>query len=181
MPEPRSSPVLHEDAGLTWALRLSVVAVVLLSSVGCDQMTKSLAQQQLAASPPISLLNDLVRLELASNRGAFLSLGESLPGAVRYLLFVGIVSAALAAMIAFALRLRGADPGHLVAFSLLAGGGIGNLIDRVLHDGAVVDFVSIGIGPLRTGIFNLADAAISLGILLLLLPWRRSSIFSFLA
>jgi signal peptidase II len=56
-----------------------------------------------------------------------------------------------------------------IALSLLAGGGIGNLIDRIANDGAVTDFVRIGIGPLRTGIFNLADVAIVVGVLVLAL------------
>jgi signal peptidase II len=159
-------------------LRSTLVFCVLLSCVGCDQAAKRLAQQSLASSPPIFLFNGTVRLELAENRGAFLSLGEGLPEAARYLLFVVLVSGALTLTLAFTLRLRGATAVQLVALSLLTGGGLGNLIDRLVHDGAVVDFVSVGIGPLRTGIFNVADAAITLGVLLLLIPWRRSSIFS---
>ena len=163
--------------GMSRALRLSLVAAVLLCSVGCDQIVKKFARASLAASPPVSLLNDFVRLELAQNRGAFLSLGESLPVAARYLLFVVLVGSALGLTLAFTLRLQGAAPVQLVALSLLTGGGFGNLIDRLIHHGAVVDFVSIGVGPLRTGIFNVADAAITLGVLLLLIPWRRSSIY----
>jgi signal peptidase II len=166
------------NGGMTRALRLTLVAAVLLCSVGCDQVAKRLARASLASSPPVSLLDDLVRFELAQNRGAFLSLGEGLPSLARYLLFVVLVGGALVLTLVFTLRLRGANPIQLVALSLLTGGGLGNLIDRLIHDGAVVDFVSIGIGPLRTGIFNVADAAISLGVLLLLIPWRRSSIFS---
>jgi signal peptidase II len=172
------APALLPARGMTRALRLTLVAGVLLCSVGCDQVAKTFARASLASSPPVSLLDDCVRFELAQNRGAFLSLGEGLPGAARYLLFVVLVGGALALTLAFTLRLRGANPVQLVALSLLTGGGLGNLIDRLLHDGAVVDFVSIGIGPLRTGIFNVADAAITLGVLLLLIPWRRSSIFA---
>jgi signal peptidase II len=172
-----SSPARPGD-GMTRALRLTLVAGVLLCSVGCDQVAKTIARASLAASPPISLLNDFVRLEFAQNRGAFLSLGEGLPDAARYLLFVVLVGGALALTLAFTLRLQGAAPMQLVALSLLTGGGLGNLIDRLIHDGAVVDFVSLGVGPLRTGIFNVADAAITLGVLLLLVPWRRSSIFA---
>jgi signal peptidase II len=174
-------PTTLPARGMTRALRLTLVAGVLLWSVGCDQVAKTLARASLAASPPVSLLDDCIRFELAQNRGAFLSLGEGLPGLARYLLFVVVVGGALALTLVFTLRLRGANPVQLVALSLLTGGGIGNLIDRLIHDGAVVDFVSVGIGPLRTGIFNVADAAITLGVLLLLIPWRRSSIFGSLS
>lgn len=172
------APPLLPASGMTRALRLTLVAGVLLCSVGCDQVVKRLARASLAASPPVSLLDDCVRFELAQNRGAFLSLGESLPGLARYLLFVVLVGGALTLTLVFTLRLRSANPIQLVALSLLTSGGLGNLIDRLIHDGAVLDFVSIGIGPLRTGIFNVADAAITLGVLLLLIPWRRSSIFA---
>jgi signal peptidase II len=46
-------------------------------------------------------------------------------------------------------------------------GGIGNLLDRVFYDGRVIDFMNLGIGRLRTGIFNVADVYITIGILLL--------------
>lgn len=53
---------------------------------------------------------------------------------------------------------------------MIVGGGLANWLDRMLHDGAVTDFVSLGLGPLRTGIFNVADVAIVAGLLLLVLP-----------
>lgn len=52
---------------------------------------------------------------------------------------------------------------------MIAGGGLENWLDRVLHQGAVTDFVSVGVGPLCTGIFNLADVCILAGVVLLLL------------
>jgi len=52
-------------------------------------------------------------------------------------------------------------------------GGISNLIDRILW-GSVVDFMSVGVGPLRTGIFNVADVAVMIGIALIApRTWRR--------
>ncbi len=58
-----------------------------------------------------------------------------------------------------------------VSFALFASiafifaGGVGNLIDRVWHDGLVIDFINLGIGPLRTGIFNVADLAVTCGVI----------------
>jgi signal peptidase II len=57
----------------------------------------------------------------------------------------------------------------LIACSLICGGGIGNLIDRVARSGYVVDFLNCGIGRLRTGIFNAADFAITLGVVMLVI------------
>ena len=55
----------------------------------------------------------------------------------------------------------------MLALSLFIGGGTSNLLDRLLHGGYVVDFINIRIGPVRTGIFNVVDVAISLGMILL--------------
>jgi len=58
---------------------------------------------------------------------------------------------------------------QVIAFSLMIGGGAGNLIDRIFNHGAVIDFVNLGVGNLRTGVFNAADVEILAGIALLLL------------
>ena len=55
----------------------------------------------------------------------------------------------------------------LVALALILAGGIGNLIDRISNNGLVTDFINVGIGPLRTGVFNVADMAVLFGVLAL--------------
>ena len=70
----------------------------------------------------------------------------------------------------FIFALRESSKTHLtvsIAFALFLGGGIGNLIDRLTNDGRVIDFMHIGIGSLRTGIFNVADMALMAGVFLL--------------
>ncbi len=149
--------------------RLLLVTLVLITCVGCDQAVKSVAKEKLASSPPISLLDGIVRLEYAENPGAILSLGANLPGSVRFAVLVVLVSVALAVTIALVVNARHVNVWQLVALSIVTGGGIGNLIDRVVNHGAAGDFVSVGIGPLRTGIFNVADVAIIGGMLLFVL------------
>ena len=58
-----------------------------------------------------------------------------------------------------------------LALALLLAGGVGNQIDRIANDGLVVDFLNFGLGPIRTGIFNFADTAITSGVVLLLLDY----------
>lgn len=60
-------------------------------------------------------------------------------------------------------------PLSVISWSLVLSGGIGNLLDRLLHDGRVIDFMNVGIGSLRTGIFNVADVCIMIGISLVVL------------
>jgi signal peptidase II len=56
----------------------------------------------------------------------------------------------------------------LISLTLIFSGGISNFYDRASNNGAVIDFLNVGIGSLRTGIFNVADMAIMLGVFLLL-------------
>ena len=126
---------------------------------------RSIARRSLADAPPVSLLAGALRLEYAENAGGFLSLGAELPGRVRFFLFIPLVAVILAGSLALAQRSTSVL--QLWGLSLLAGGGAGNLIDRIAHDGRVVDFINLGLGPLRTGVFNLADVAVTTGVVLL--------------
>lgn len=155
------------------ALHLGLM-VLLLSCVGCDQAIKILAKNHLSTRSPMEYLNGAVRIQYAENAGAFLSLGAELPEKARFLLFVGLVGPILIAGLAFAFRSSRMSLTQKMGLILAVGGGFGNLIDRIAH-GAVVDFVSLGIGPLRTGIFNLADVAITLGLLLFLAAGSRET------
>ncbi len=152
--------------------RAALVALVLLSSVGCDRVTKDYAQAVLPGAGRISLAGDILRIEYAENRGAFLGMGASLSAPVRRALFiVGNAGIALFTVLA---ALWGSDRARseVAALSLVAGGGLGNLWDRIAHGGSVVDFLNLGIGPVRTGIFNVADLAIVAGVALLALGHR---------
>jgi len=55
-----------------------------------------------------------------------------------------------------------------MTFAFIAGGGISNIYDRMFNNGHVIDFMNAGIGPVRTGIFNVADMAITGGIIVML-------------
>jgi signal peptidase II len=150
--------------------RIAVVTLTLLCCVGCDQMSKSAARVLLASGDAQSFLGDSLRLQLVENPGSFLSLGASLPEHFRFALFTAAVAALLIGLVAASLFARRLQPWRVVALALVAGGGISNLIDRLLYNGRVTDFLNVGIGAVRTGIFNVADMAIMAGALLLL--WK---------
>jgi signal peptidase II len=149
--------------------RFIVVMLTLFSCVGCDQVSKSAARSMLHSGVTESLFSDSLRFQLTENPGSFLSLGASLPEQLRFTLFTALVAVILVALVCAALFARRLSTARFVALALVAGGGISNLIDRLVHDGRVTDFLNVGIGPLRTGIFNLADMAILAGALLLVL------------
>lgn len=105
--------------------------------------------------------------QYAENTGAFLSLGSSLPDPWRRVLFTLLVALLLLVLLLYTLFGRTLPANHALVLALICAGGISNLIDRMIHGGRVVDFLNMGIGPLRTGIFNVADMAIAAGAVLL--------------
>lgn len=157
--------------------KLILIVLVLLFSVGCDQATKIAARTHLEGQPAASYLGDLFRLTYAENSGAFLGMGSSLPDSVRLGMFVVFVCIALTVGLVWLFRRRETlSRPMLLATTLMIGGGIGNLIDRVLFDGRVTDFMSMGVAGVRTGIFNVADIWIMFGIgLMFFAPefWRK--------
>ena len=147
---------------------------LLFTCVGCDQATKILARRHLVGKGPIRLLHDSVRLQYAENPGAFLSLGAGLPANLRHTIFILLIGALLLGALIYLLKGSRTDLGGALSLALVVAGGCGNLLDRIFNQGRVIDFLNLGIGPLRTGIFNLADVVISIGVLWLVLrSYRR--------
>lgn len=148
--------------------RLFLVLFVLFACVGCDQSTKLLAEATLPSVERLSFVADTVRLQVTHNEGAFLSFGATLPEAWRLAALRIGVSAMLLALFAYTLLATKGGLALLLPLALILAGGTSNLIDRFIHSGYVVDFINIGVGQLRTGVFNVADVAITAGVLTLL-------------
>jgi signal peptidase II len=139
-----------------------VLLIALVCTIGCDRVTKHVALASLSDGQVRSFLSDTVRLQYVENTGGFLGLGADLPSAVRMTVFTAITGVVLLGMGIAAVRYRWR--GWLLAGTcLLLAGGASNWVDRVVR-GSVVDFMNVGLGPLRTGIFNVADVAIVLGV-----------------
>jgi signal peptidase II len=138
-----------------------------------DRVTKWLAKQYLAPDGFISFAGDTFRLQYAENAGAFLSLGSSLPEPWRHIVFTIAVGVFLLALLGYLILNASLPREYAACLGLVCGGGLGNLIDRIAYGGRVIDFLNIGIGPLRTGIFNVADMAITSGAILLLVDSFR--------
>ena len=147
--------------------RIVFIGLVVLGCIGCDQGSKIVAQHWLG-DQRYSYLGDTVRLGVAENTGAFLGLGSQMDETSRYWLFVVLTGLFLLGVLLFVLMNKRVEGQELLAWSLLLGGGLGNFIDRAFRDGHVVDFMNIGIGSLRTGIFNVADMAIMAGAFILI-------------
>jgi len=148
-----------------------LVIFVLCLCVGCDRATKVAARNYLASSPAISYAGDVFRLQYAENKGAFLSLGARLPEKAGFWFLVVVPGLFLLGILGYIFFVKEMRTGQLMAFTLILGGGLGNLYDRIFNDGRVIDFMNMGIGFVRTGIFNVADVVIMAGFGLLLLDY----------
>lgn len=153
--------------------RFILIFSIVLVGVAVDQFTKKLAVDRHAVTSQESFyLGNFVRITYAENTGAFLSLGQKLPDTQRFWVMTGLNSLILL-MVAGVLLLKNRLYFPVViALSLVVCGGVGNLIDRIFRDGIVIDFLVVGIQsmniPFRTGIFNVADFLIMLGLGLLI-------------
>lgn len=143
--------------------RLTIILLISTFCIGCDQSSKYYASEHLPSDTMSSYMGDIFRFGYTENTGAFLGMGGNLPENIRHLVFIVLVGLVLSIMLLYLLFFRKFTVISLTAFALMFAGGTSNYIDRVINNGAVVDFLNVGFGSLRTGIFNIADVAILLG------------------
>jgi signal peptidase II len=142
--------------------RLLWLSMVLSFSIGCDQTTKRIAEHTLSDSSH-SFLFDTVRLHFIKNSGAFLGFGSNFSPDIKLWLFFILPMFFLIGAVFYTIFSKNLSLATRIMITLMVSGGIGNLIDRIFLAGQVTDFINLGIGTLRTGIFNIADVAIMAG------------------
>ncbi|MDR3312768.1 MAG: signal peptidase II [Spirochaetaceae bacterium] len=145
-----------------------ITLMVFFVNYSLDRLTKHLAFRYLFDRDVISLLHDCIRLLYIENDGAFLSMGAQWPPVIKYVLLlvvpIGICVGAL-----LYLMIREDKISRIVILACVAGGGIGNLLDRFLNQFRVIDFMNFGIGGFRTGILNMADLSVTFGTVLFII------------
>jgi signal peptidase II len=146
--------------------RGALLCLLLVATAGCDRVTKHLAVTTLAGTSGHSYLGDTVRLDYQENPGGFLSAGADWRPETRAVVFQIANGIFLLGTLLMAFRYQWSR-WAAVGLMLFIAGGVSNWIDRVAM-GTVIDFMNVGIGSFRTGIFNVADVAIMAGITLLI-------------
>lgn len=159
-PQPRAM-----RTGAHWILFLGIAGVVVLA----DQVTKAMLVANVAPGEVVRVLGDYVRLVFSRNSGALFGLFHD--NAVVF----GIASLVVVGLIVAYHARAGRSLYLSIALGALLGGALGNVTDR-LRLGYVVDFVDGGIGDVRWYTFNVADAAISLAIVMLVAAAIRPSL-----
>lgn len=134
--------------------------------VAADQATKALVQRSMTLHDSIPI-GPSVNLTYTRNPGAAFSLLADADPTFRGWFFLVVSAVALTLVTLFLRRVERGDWWTLSALSLILGGAIGNLIDRV-RLGEVIDFIDLYVGRYHWPVFNLADSGITIGMLILL-------------
>jgi signal peptidase II len=144
------------------------VWTITLVAIFADQASKILVETMMKLGQSDSVIGDVFRLTYIKNAGG--AFGIFLGGGWFYF----VASVAAVAMIFFYLRRLSADQIlPRLSLAMILGGALGNLIDR-FRSGVVTDFLDFGIGNLRWPVFNLADAFITVGVVLFFLSMMRT-------
>ena len=147
--------------------RISIILLVLLN-IGCDQLSKNMVRKNIDAHETIELVGKNFILTKVENSGAMLGFGSELSPILK-IIFLQVLPVLVLLILLFRILRRSDMNKWLVfAFACVIGGGIGNLIDRIAY-GEVTDFVYIDLGGyVKTGIFNMADVSVTMGVLAIL-------------
>lgn len=146
--------------------RILIVLVVILN-IGCDQISKNIVRKNVIPEDYIQVLGDNFILTNVENTGAMLGFGENLPPIFKRIILQGIPVLVLLVLLYRTLLKTQLNTVLALAFAFVIGGGIGNLIDRILYN-SVTDFFLIKFSFIKTGIFNMADVSVTIGALLII-------------
>lgn len=150
--------------------RLKIFLPIFITGILLDQLVKYWAVMTLKGKAPVVLWGGLVKLVFATNKGAWGSAGANLSEPLRSVLLIVIPLILLIGIIVFfILKPKDVSRHDLVAYSFIASGGIGNVIDRILYN-EVVDMFWFGLDQyrfLQTNVFNIADVWVMLGFFII--------------
>ena len=151
-----------------YILRTAIILSIVIVNVGCDQVSKKIVREKVSQNEIIRMLGNHLTVTNVENSGAFLSLGNSLPQAVKNILLSLLPAVVILMALYYAIMKTYIAPLLLAGLSFIVGGGIGNIYDRIAY-GSVTDFLQINAVGFHTGIFNMADVSIMTGFLIIVL------------
>jgi signal peptidase II len=146
-----------------WRAEAVVLLAVAAGAYLADQLSKAIIVAGVAEGQRISVIGTLIEIWHAENHGAAFSLLQG-----GQLLFMVVTVVALGVIGYFWRALHGRSLWFYALLGLILGGTLGNFVDRVARGGYVTDWISVGLGDTRWPTFNVADASIDTGIILLI-------------
>jgi signal peptidase II len=145
-------------------LRILLIFSIIFLNIGCDQVSKKLVRNSLKYQERIELIPDYFILTNVENTGAFLGAGSDFSPILKLLFLLILPTVVLLLVLYYVLVNTKLSKEILIGLSFLVGGGIGNIYDRFLY-GSVTDFFHISLGGIfKTGIFNMADVSVMVGM-----------------
>ena len=160
---------LSKTKMLPFSLTLFILAL--------DQLTKSLVVRAVEPGQMIPILGDFLWLWHVRNKGMAFSLGNSFPDSIRTVLFIALPVVILVILVIYYFRNREINVLQRWCFASILGGGLGNLIDRILRPDGVVDYISFKffglLGMQRYPAFNVADSAVVVAGILLIISFLQ--------
>ena len=149
--------------------RLVLVFTLIILNIGCDQVSKKMVREQVEFRSTTEIIGETFILTNVENSGAFLGMGSDLNPIIKTILLLILPIAVLLIVLHYLLTKKEIDNLTVIGLSFIVGGGIGNMYDRILY-GQVTDFFHIDFGGIfKTGIFNMADVSVMVGMGLILL------------
>lgn len=146
-----------------------IILLIVIANIGCDQVSKKVVRESVTPGSRIEIINKNFLLMNVENDGAFLSLGSDFPPLLKKVLLLGLPLIMLVGVLFYLFTQTSLPKVAVIGWSFVIGGGIGNMYDRIKF-GSVTDFLFIDLGGIfRTGVFNLADVSIMVGMGFLIL------------
>ena len=167
--ETETADALNEEGSARKGLSKPALALLVLAVVvTLDLATKWWIVNNMSYHETISVIGDVVRLTYTHNPGAAfgINIGEH-----SRIFFLVLSIVALGVLAAIYRSTPATDRLRLLAVALVGSGAIGNIIDRLRYERGVVDFLDVGIGSHRWWVFNVADSAVTVGAILLLVSF----------
>ena len=147
---------------------LFITTIVFLSII-LDQISKIWVRNNFESYIENSIIGDIFTLIKVENTGAFLGMGSELSEIPRVLLLIVLPIIVLISITIYTYIDKSLDKISIIGFSLIIGGGIANIFDRIVY-GSVTDFLYLDFGGIfKTGIFNIADLSVTTGMILILI------------
>jgi|TARA_B100001093_G_scaffold230818_1_gene221369 signal peptidase II len=144
------------------------ISSLIILSIFLDQFSKFWIRNNIESYNEIELIGSFFTLIRVENSGAFLGMGSELSYIPKLILLIIFPILVLVAVSIYTYVDKKLDNLSLVGFSLIIGGGIANIFDRIVY-GSVTDFLFINLGFFKTGIFNIADLSVTTGMILILI------------
>ena len=145
------------------------ISSLIILSIFFDQLSKFWIRNNIESYNEIELIGSFFTLIRVENSGAFLGMGSELSYIPKLILLIIFPIIVLVAVSIYTYMDKKLDNLSLVGFSLIIGGGVANIFDRIVY-GSVTDFLYINLGGfLKTGIFNIADLSVTTGMILILI------------